>query len=86
MIDVDLSPSSEPVKWKAIKITSNIVLTSNLLNAEPKGAAAYEWAALTITRLSKDNKKFKFNLPFSCLPAMIKALEIMKEENIKFFD
>ena len=84
-IDIDLSPSSEPVKKKAVKISANIILSSDLLSAEPKGAASYEWAALIITRVSKDNKKFKLNIPITVLPAMIKGLEIIKEENLHLF-
>lgn len=86
-IDLDIAVETQPLKKRGVRIAPNLVVLSNLLQAKPDGGQPYEWAALTIVRgkAEEKGKKFRFNLPFSCVPQLMRGLEYLINENKNFF-
>ena len=85
-IDLDIAQETQPLKKRGVKIAGNLMLLSNLLFARPDGSQPYEWAALTIVRGKPDDKKrFRFNMPFGCVPQLIEGLQYLLRQNESFF-
>lgn len=83
---MDFAIETAPLKKRGVRIAQNLLVLSNVLYAKPDGSQPYEWAALTFVRgKDTDKKKFKFNIPFNCVPQLIKALQFLLKENKDFF-
>lgn len=75
----------ENVVNKRIKISSNIIVTCKMVENNDGKNMAYEYAALTIQRKTKDGTMFEFVLPLSITMSMTEALQIIMKENPKYF-
>ena len=87
-LDLDLAPSGDLIKERAVKISRNIVLKTNYIHADTSrnGTGGFDYAALTFERTSqKDSKLFKFHIPFSCASKLKLALDFLIKENLFFF-
>ena len=85
-IDLNLF-SSDPMNiiTRKIKIASNILVICKMLESDAKSGLAYDYAALTFQRKTKDEKAFEFHLPLSITPNIIEALQFIMKDNPKFF-
>ncbi len=76
----------ENVATKKIKISSNVILSCKMIEAsgDQKGLT-YDYAALTISRKTKNNKAYEFNLPLTIAPNLMKGIELIMNDNKNFF-
>ena len=47
---------------------------------------AYDYAALSFVRQSKNGKAYEFNLPLTLAPSIAKGIQLLMKQNPKFFD
>lgn len=76
----------ENVATKKIKISSNVILMCKMIEAtgDQKGLT-YDYAALTISRKTKNGKAYEFNLPLTIAPNLIKGINLIMQDNKHFF-
>lgn len=76
----------ENVATKKIKISSNVMLICKMIEAagDQKGLT-YDYAALTISRKTKNGKAYEFNLPLTIAPNLVKGIELIMKDNKHFF-
>lgn len=78
------------VVCKKIKIDKNILVTCRMMEGSEgaKKTATFsfpDYAALSFLRKMKDEKAFEFNLPLGLAPSIIEALQLIINDNPKFF-
>lgn len=86
-VDVDLFHSSpNNVVARKIKVSSNMMVTCRMIDqAESKGNISYDYAAMTLQRETANKRMFEFVMPLGLAPRIITAMQIIIEENKKFF-
>lgn len=88
-VDYNLyNEAPEHIKNLKIKISSNIVMLSRMIEASGNTAQGltYDYAALSFVRQSKNGKAYEFNLPLNLAPSIVKGITLIIKQNPKFFD
>ena len=88
-VDYNLyNEAPEHIKNVKIKISSNIVMLSRMIEASGNTAQGltYDYAALSFVRQSKNGKAYEFNLPLNLAPSIVKGITLLIKQNPKFFD
>ena len=85
-VDVNLyNDDPQTVIQKRIKVSDNIVVSCKMIAVNQRQANGFEYAAIVFARKGRADKAFEYNLPLSLAPKVIAALNIIVNENPKFF-
>lgn len=85
-VDVDLyNDNPHTVIQKRIKVSDNIVVSCKMIAVNQRQANGFEYAAIVFARKGRADKAFEYNLPLTLAPKVIAALNIIVNENPKFF-
>ena len=85
-VDVNLyTLEAQNIVKKKIKISSNLMILSQIIENWDNKNYNQEYAALTIQRKLKDGKAFEFNVPLNLAYSLQNAIQIIIDHNPKFF-
>jgi hypothetical protein len=77
------------VVCKKVRIDKNLILTCRMIEANEgrkTNTMSYsEYAALSFVRKMRDDRAFEFNLPLNLAPAIIEGLQLIMNDNPRFF-
>lgn len=86
-VDYNLyNEAPENVATKKIKLSSNVILMCKMIEAAgDKNGLTYDYAALSISRKTKNGRAYEFNLPLTIAPNLMKGIEYIMRDNKHFF-
>ena len=70
---------------KKIMLGNNLLVLSKMMDAVGDKGQSYEYPAISFQRKCKSQKAYTFNLPLNLAPTLIRALELIMEDNKTFF-
>lgn len=88
-VDFNLyNEAPEHIKNVKIKLSSNIVLMSRMIEASGNTTQGltYDYAAMSFVRQSKNGKAYEFNLPLTLALNVVKGVNLLVKQNPKFFE
>jgi len=86
-VDYDLfNNSASNVIPRRIKISSNLVVTSRMVEQTESKNITNDYPAITFQRKTAGEKMFEFILPLGLVPKIMEAMNIIMKDNTKFFD
>ena len=85
-VDVNLYTSeAQQIVKKKIKISSSLIVCSQIIDNWDNKNFNSEYASITIQRKLKDGKAFEFNIPLNLAYSLQNAIQIIIDSNPKFF-
>lgn len=89
-VDFNLyNESPEHIKQLKVKLSSNIVMQSRMIEATAGANAqglSYDYAALSFQRQTKAGKAYEFNLPLNLAPTIVRGINFIVKNNPTFFE
>jgi len=70
---------------KKVMLGNNLLVLSKMMEAAGDKGQTYEYAAISFQRKLKSSKAYTFNIPLNLAPTLIKALELIMDDNKTFF-
>jgi hypothetical protein len=88
-VDVNLfNNDPENVIPTTVKINNNLLLSCQMVESNPTmggSSAAFDFAALILTKKTKGDKTFDFQIPLGCTNRILEGCKIIMEKNPTFF-